>query len=207
MLMLAGCGMLDVDSGPKDVSSMSGRELLEEAQRQVIEAKFLTIKGKVVARGVTSKFHMTFASNSASGVLVEDGLRYELLNAGGNVYYKLSEKGYRAQGASDRAIAVLGGRWVLMPVAHKDFRNLASMVTRAGVIKIPQGSAFKGAEKKIRGIDCISVKGKGTYYLSKSNGRPVLVTGSDGTITFSYGKVKEVKAPAKRDVVDLSKLK
>jgi hypothetical protein len=210
MFALAGCGMLDVDSGPpKDVSGMSGRELLEEAQRQVDQAKFLTIKGKVAARGVRGKFHMAFASNSASGIFVKDGVKFHLLNAGGKIYYKVSDKDYRELGVDERKIDLLGGRWILGSVANKDIRLITSKITRAGVIKIPQGRARKGAEKKIRGVDCISLTGKGrdTIYVAKSDGRPLLLTGADGTITYSYVRVKEVKAPAKRDVLDLSKFK
>lgn len=219
-LALAGCGMLDVDSGPKDdVSGMSGSELLEQAQRQVNTVRFISVKGSGMDGRDKVAVNLAFATNSASGSVEMNGVRMKVLNAGGNIYVKVSAKDLRslikgkgAAGQHERAVAVMGGRWVLANPKDKDFSDIAEVVTRKGVfdqLLDPNGDVRKGADKIIWGIDCVSLKDRtGTLYMDKRDGKPILLVADKpkgGRLSFSYRRVKEVKAPAKGDVVDLSK--
>jgi hypothetical protein len=206
---LVGCGGAD-----KGVSGQSPTKLLATAKKDLASEKFVRLKGNGTDKdNSTLGVDMGFSGATVSGSISINGLSIQLLRADGKSYFKASDDFYRsAAGASaDQVIALINGRWVTVEASDPNFGELASFTSKKeffGQLLDPDSKVTKGKEKKVNGVDCVSLKdASGTLYFDKSDGKPIqLVSKGKGQINFTYGKFAKATAPPADQIVDPSEL-
>jgi len=210
-LVLVGCG-----SGSDDgVADLSANKILAKAKKQLDKEDNLTVKGKGQEEGSSSDIEvdMSFAGASASGNVEFNGMKLEVIKADGKSYFKADKSFFESAGAPNAMLDAIAGKWVLIDDNNQSFAEIGSFVSKEEFVDDllkPEGTITKGKEKKVNGVDCVSLKSKkGTLYVDKKDGKPIsIVTTEDGegTINFTYGKVDSVEPPSSDEVVDLNKL-
>ncbi|KRC65278.1 hypothetical protein ASE12_11190 [Aeromicrobium sp. Root236] len=209
--VLVGCG-----SGSDDgVADLSANKILAKAKKQLDKQDNLTVKGKGKEEGSSSDIEvdMSFAGASASGNVEFNGMKLEVIKADGKSYFKADKSFFESAGAPNAMLDAIAGKWVLIDDNNQSFAEIGSFVSKDEFVDDllkPEGKITKGKEKKVNGVDCVSLKSKkGTLYVDKKDGKPIsIVTTEDGegTINFTYDKVDSVEAPSSDEVVDLNKL-
>jgi len=209
-LVLVGCG-----SGSDDgVADLSATKILAKAKKQLAQEDFITIKGKGTDgdSGQEITVDLAFAKKSVSGTIGVSGMELQVLKADGKSYFKADKEFFQSSGAPSAVMDAIGDKWVLIDPANQNFAEIANFVNKdkfiAQLLK-PEGKVTKGKEKKVNGVDCVTLKSKGSLYVDKSDAKPISLTSTTdgkGSLDFSYDKVDEAKAPASDEVVDLAKL-
>lgn len=212
-LVLVGCG-----SGGSDgdgVADLSAKKLLATAKKQLAQEDNVTIKGKGSDEEDEIEVDIAFAAGGAEGSVTASGQTLEVLKADGKSYFKADATFFESSGAPAEAARTIGGKWVLIDPDNADFAELGNFVSKDKFVDElldPEGKVKKGKEKKVNGVDCVTLKdGEGTLYLDKEDGRPVSLVsegGADGegALNFTYEKVDPAEAPAASEVVDLASL-
>lgn len=210
-VVLVACGSgSDSDAG---VADLPATKLLAQAEKQLAEADFVTVKGEGTEEesGGDLAVDMSFAGKSASGTVEFNGMTLKVLKADGASYFKADKEFFESSGSPAETMDLIGDKWVLIDSANEAFAEIGSFVSRKDFFDQmldPAGKVTKGKDKKVNGVDCVALRtDDSTFYLDKRDAKPVsLVTTQDGegTLDFSYDEVDEAEAPPADEVLDLA---
>ncbi|QIQ04464.1 hypothetical protein [Streptomyces liangshanensis] len=236
VLTLSACGILDGDtSGGKDkptedksapFAGLSGPEIAKKAVAANLAASSMTVHSDSRADGDHTVFTVAMSrQGDCTGTqTINDGGVLTLTRVGGDSYQMLDEELVRADNKGqpkeevDNAVKVLADLWTKdSPEEAKqnadfcDLHSLLSSFQGAGSL------AQKGPVTTVDGVPAITLtesdtEGTYTMYVA-TQGKPYLLkyvekTKKDpGTTAFSdFDKPVPAKAPAKKDMVDVSLL-
>ncbi len=171
--------------------------------------------------GKPIQFDIHFGQHQAAGSIVQEGLKIELINPGGqSVYFKAPDSLWQQQGGA-AAVALFHGKWVKVPANDQRFTELTKSFDKdAFVSQMMSGS--DGSDSDIQQVGPATVNGTATTkYRSTSdntelyvaaNGAPVIIkivdpSSDGGSLTFSdYGKTYSITPPPDSQTVDFAKL-
>ena len=219
-LAIAGCGG-DTDSeGEKakpasDLSGLPADELLERAKAELRDSPMLTLDGEVTTDGEAIGVDLSYiGEDAADGTLNLDGANIKLRLVDELVYIKGDREFWVeavGEDKADLAIEFIDERW--MSTAAEGNEDFAIIVSRTAFFDdalTPDGKVSLTDPKTIDGVACLGIRDsaddEGILYVDRKTGRPVVLTGDDGELDFSYDKVDMPTKPAKDDVVDADAL-
>lgn len=209
----AGCG--GSSSSGNGVAAKTPAEILAATKLASDGANTVHVSGSIVSDGTPITLDMNLlAGKGGRGQLSENGLAFELIEAGGTVYIKGSAAFYKHIGGT-AAAQLLQGKWLKAPSSDSDFASISQLTDLRQLIDqtlTSHGSLTKGATSTVNGQKAISVTDKakgGTLYIA-TTGKPYPIqiakagTGG-GKISFDrWNKTVTLAAPA--NAIDVAQL-
>ena len=211
LVAVAGCGS---SSSGNDVSSKSPDAIATASTDAIHGVKSVHVSGETVTGGSPTKFDLTLVSGKGGhGEMSQNGLSFQIVSLGGNVYINGSDTFWRHFGGQ-AAVQLFHGKWLKAPASGQlaSISSLTNLQELFGKLLTEHGTLAKGAITTVNGHKVIAVndttKG-GTLYVA-TTGKPypieVQKKGSEGgRIAFDhYNEPVSLSAPA--NAVDLSQL-
>lgn len=210
---LSGCG--SSSSSGNGVAAKSPSEIVSAARAAADSASSVHVNGSIVNAGAPITLDMELLTGKGGrGQLSENGLSFELVEVGGDVYIKGSPAFYR-HFAGGAAAQLLDGKWLKAPAATGSFASLGSLTDLRKLLDstlASHGALAKGATSTIEGQQAIGVKdlsrGGVLYVATTGKPYPLQITkggSGGGKVSFSHWNAPvTLKAPA--NAVDLSQL-
>ncbi|MFI5898231.1 hypothetical protein ACIA5D_49950 [Actinoplanes sp. NPDC051513] len=211
---LAGNGVADLEPAA----------IVKKAKSALAEAKSFRFEGVVHSvdeHSVGTSFALDFKVRGADvlGALTIDGSTVELLRVGKKAYMRPYEAFWKASignaSQAKKVMAVVKGRWVLVPPTNKDFDNMFNYADANRLIDAD--SAYtKGDIQMIDGKQAVAIKDTssdpGTLFVAvEGPPYPLRMDGGiqlGGILTFTdFGSdFADLKAPSASKIVDLATL-
>jgi len=226
----AGLSALAAPSKPpgNGIADLEPAGIVGKAKAALAEAKSFRFGGIVhsVATtsthkylGTTSSFDFKVRGSDLLGTLTIDAGTVELLRVGKKEYIRPDEAFWTADTGSavlaKRVMAVLKGRWVLVPSKIKDFEDLFRVASTDKLLD-PTRTYVKGGVQTIDGKQAIAITDSGSdprtlFVAVEGAPYPLRWDGGiqlGGTLSFSdFGAdFTDLKAPRAAKVVDLRQL-
>jgi hypothetical protein len=211
LVAVAGCGSSSSGNG---VSSKSPDAIVTASTDAIHGVKSVHVSGATVTEGSPTKFDLTLVSGKGGhGEMSQNGLSFQIVSLGGNVYINGSDTFWRHFGGQ-AAVQLFHGKWLKAPASGQlaSISSLTNLQELFGKLLTEHGTLAKGAITTVNGHKVIAVndttKG-GTLYVA-TTGKPypieVQKKGSEGgRIAFDhYNEPVSLSAPA--NAVDLSQL-
>lgn len=207
------------DNSATDPAALSDAAL---AALKAADSFHVTINGTSDGKALT--LDMRYGADSSVGTLTIGGSRLDLVKAGGKSYFKAPDSFWRerAGAKADAVLALVGGKWVLVPEGDRDYAAIVSFTDREEFIatlddKSTTPKYVSAPGRTIDGTETVGVKdttdGSVLYVAKTGTPYPVLgeSTGSDGgSGTFAFGEWNQpvrATAPPADEVVDVGALK
>lgn len=232
--LLAGCGGDDGNAddgdngGSEESSEMSAEEFSQlewEELRKIVEEDMASLESVRVNMSIQesgSDIQADIAmstTGSCEGTLTVDGANVELLQAGGETWFKAEPAFWEnnvPEGA-DQIIAAVGDKWVVDPGEYQQFCDLEAFLDNI-VSDDDQSSGHEISEPQdVDGEQVVQIdyenEGDPVTALVRAEGEHYIVeidrNGDDesGTVAFSeYDEEIQTEAPAEDEIVNLDEL-
>jgi hypothetical protein len=216
--LLAGCGSSG-SPGTKGngEAAKSVNQIVADAETAAKSATSVHVGGSGISGNTPLSLDLYLvAGKGGRGHLTLNGLSFDIVRIGPNVYFK-GDSRFWSHFGSGLLVALLKGRWLEEPVSH---RNLASFAPLTDLPKLfhailgTHGKLTKGATTTVNGQEAIAIVDRsssgGTLYVA-ATGTPypleLVSPGSKhGSISFDqWNQPMALSAPA--NPIDVSKLK
>jgi hypothetical protein len=166
--------------------------------------------------GKPLRLDIHFGTDKAAGSVTQQGLKIELINAGGaSIYLRLPDVVWKQIGGAS-AVGLLSGKWVRVPADDARFAELANAFDKDGFVAEMTSDGSSSATLRKVGIETVDGQRAVHYKSSKggeiyvaADGPPVILKTVDrsstgGTLTFSdYGEHYPFAPPPAGQTVDL----
>jgi hypothetical protein len=210
---LAGCGGSTSGNG---VASKPPAQILAAARAAALGARSVHVSGRIVTAGSPITLDLDLvAPRGGRGMLTDNGLGFELIQIGGNVYIKGSAAFY-THIAGPTAAQLLQGRWLKAPTSTGEFSSIASLTDLNRLLSsdLPDPSRLtKGKTTRVGGTPVIAVtdpaKGETVYVATSGQPYPLrLVKAGTGGGQISLDRWNEqVVLSAPPDSIDITRLR
>ena len=234
-VVLGGCGTatpsgggagstVNTSSTSNGIESMSAQQIVAATKSAALAQKSVHVAGKVLESGVTmTSLDLSLVKGVGGyGTVAMGKLSFQIVTTQTETYFKADKSFWETSGGAGAA-AMVGDRWVKMPVGQKDFADFASMTDFTKMIGDwlkPSGTITKGATQTIAGqpaLGLVDTDGSTLWVATTGEPLPVLISspasasaspqGSSGGFAFSdWNKVADPVAPPTAETLDLSKL-
>jgi hypothetical protein len=218
---VAGRGTLASGAAPSSngVASLSPPQILAKARTALENAASVHVKGLIVDQG--DRIHVDIRikrSAGGRGTLTVNGQTVELIRVGAKLYLRADEAFWRSQTGNAEVGKLLGGKYLVAPATHPDFKDLAGIADLKWMSEQLANDAplTKGKHKNVRGTDAIGLVDSGTdggvlYVALQGQPYPLRLepndTGTGESIDYlDYGKPVTLTAPPASQVIDITKL-
>ncbi len=208
---MAGCGG-DDDNG---IAGLSAAEILTETQEAAEAAESLRVEGAVSDEGSEFSISMELTADSSTGTLSAEGISFELLSVGDDLYMRADADAWTTMAGDPGAGALLADRYVLVPPGDTSFDSFADfggLDNFTESVLTPVGSVTKGDETEVNGepaIGLVSSEGGVMYIATTGDPLPVRLDppeGQTGGLDFEWDVSVDIEAPDEDDIVDLSSI-
>jgi hypothetical protein len=188
---LAACGS---SASSNDISTKTAAEILAATKLAAEGASAVHVSGSIDNGGRPVGLDVNIlAGRGARGRLSENGLSFELIQTGGNVYIKGSPAFYRRVGGA-AAAQLLQDRWLKAPASSPEFASLSSLTDLRRLLNTAlstQGAVAKSGTATVNGQRALALADPargGTLFVA-TTGRPfpieITKTGANGgSISF-----------------------
>jgi len=208
--LLAGCTTTPaVNATPtpttNGLESLTADEILDKATDALTDAKSFRVSGKGESDGQALEVDLTFAGDDAEGTITFDGLKVDVVQAGGAAYMKAGEefwKTFLPAEAQALALPLVAGKYVKVPSTESIIPSIEDLLK-------PEGSVTKGEVTTVGGKPAIAVETTdGKLHVSLvGKPYPIDIVSDEGTIEFSdIDKDVTIAAPPASEVFDISSL-
>jgi hypothetical protein len=233
-VVLGGCGTASSGGGggstvapsstSNGIESMSVQQILEATKTAALAQKSVHVSGKVVEGGTTAaSVDLSLVKGVGGyGTISMGKLSFQIVTTRTDMYLKADTSFWEMSGGAGMA-ALVGDRWVKMPVGQKGFAELGSMsdfTKMVGEVLKPSGTITKGATQTIAGqpaLSLVDADGSTLWVATTGDPLPLLISspasssastqGASGGFTFSdWNTVADPVAPPAADTLDISKL-
>lgn len=234
-VVLGGCGTATPSSGgtgstvaasssSNGIESMSVQQILAATKAAASAQKSVHVVGKVLESGATMvSMDLSLVKGLGGyGTIAMGKLSFQIVTTQTEMYLK-ADKSFWEMSGGPGAAAMVGNRWVKMPVGQKDYADLGAMsdfTTMIGDVLKPSGSITKGATQTIAGqpaLGLVDTDGSTLWVATTGDPLPILISspasasaspqGAGGGFAFSdWNKVADPVAPPTAETLDLSKL-
>jgi len=210
-------------SAPATGSSTSVAGLKASVQQAMQAAtSFHMIGSGADDSGKPIQFDIHFGQHQAAGSIVQEGLKIELINPGGqSVYFKAPDSLWQQEGGA-AAVTLFHGKWVKVPANDARFSDLTKSFDKDSFVGQMMSASGSPSDADLHKVGPATVNGTPAIkYRSESDhselyvaadGPPVIVkivdpSSTGGALTFSeYGKAYSVTPPPDSQTVDFAKL-
>jgi hypothetical protein len=209
---LAACGS---SASSNDISTRTAAEILSATKLAAEGASAVHVSGSIDNGGRPVGLDVNIlAGRGARGRLSENGLSFELIQAGGSVYIKGSPAFYRHVGGASAA-QLLHDRWLKAPASSPEFASLSSLTDLRRLVDTAlstQGGVAKSGTATVNGQRALALANPsrgGTLFVA-TTGRPfpieITKTGANGgSISFDrWDQPVALTIPA--DALDITQL-
>jgi hypothetical protein len=209
---LAACGS---STSSNNISTRTAAEILAATKLAAEGASAVHVSGSIDNGGRPVGLDVNIlAGRGARGRLSENGLSFELIQAGGSVYIKGSPAFYRHVGGA-AAAQLLQGRWLKAPASSPEFASLSSLTDLRRLVDTAlstQGGVAKSGTATVNGQRALALANpsRGGKLFVATTGRPfpieITKTGANGgSISFDrWDQPVALTIPA--DALDITQL-
>lgn len=213
-LTVAACGGGGNGSG-NGVASKSPAEIVNAAHDAIASASAVHVAGSLLSSGASVSLDLNLVSaKGGRGVMSENGLTFQIIAVGQNVYIQASRAVW-SHFVGPAAAKLLDGRWLQAP-ATGQFASVAALTDLRriyGTVLPSHGGLKKGAVTTVNGRKAVAVTstatGETVYVATTGKPYPVAVVKSGsggGRIVFDRINHPVSLAPP-ANALDLSKLR
>jgi hypothetical protein len=210
-------------SSPSGGSSTSAADLKKDVEQAMHAATSVHMVGNATDdSGKPIQFDIHFGRHQAAGSILQEGMKIELINPGGqSVYFKAPDSLWQQQGGA-AAVALFHGKWVKVPADDQRFTDLTKSFDKDAFVSQMMSGSSSSSDSDLQKVGPATVNGTpATKYRAESdhtelylaaNGAPVILkivdpSSSGGTLMFSeYDKAYSVTPPPDSQTVDFAKL-
>jgi hypothetical protein len=212
-VLLAGCGSSTSGNG---VAAKSPGEIVASAEAVAEAATSVHVSGSIVSAGAPITFDLALvAGRGGRGQLAEDGIGFELVQLGRNVFIKGGSAFYRHIAGAEAA-KLLEGKWLKAPATSAEFASLASLTNLRPLVEkalANHGTLAKGPLTVVQGKKVVPVTDAsqgGTLYVATTGPPyPIEVTeagANRGKISFA-GWNEPISVTAPPNAIDIAQLR
>jgi hypothetical protein len=210
-------------SSPSGGSSTSTADLKKDVEQAMHAATSFHMVGNATDdTGKPIQFDIHFGKDQAAGSILQEGVKIELINPGGqSVYFKAPDALWQQQGGA-AAVALFHGKWVKVPADDQRFTDLTKSFDKEAFVSEMMSGSGSASDSDLQKVGPATVNGTpATKYRSESdhtelylaaNDAPVILkivdpSSDGGTLMFSeYDKAYSVTPPPDSQTVDFAKL-
>lgn len=209
-LALAGCGGGSKSNGE---AGKTAAQVVADAQAAAAGASIVHVTGAGKTNGQPLKLDLWVGKARAKGTLVENGLSFQVIRIGEEVYVKGSDA-FLKQFAGAAAASLLHDRWLKGSATTGDLAALAPLTDLSTFFKGVLGSHGKienKGETTYKGQKAVEIRDttqSGSLYVAATGtAYPIALAGGaqQGDVDFTDWNAK-VTIAAPKNAVDLSKL-
>jgi len=220
-LILAGCSSSSSSSTPKVNDSMTAKQILQAAAKEMGATQIVQMKGQLATSGFNGQMDLTINRQKEYSVSMTQGTgttpSIQLVGTGGKTYFNMSSaflssqipSGSSITAAVEQAIvAAMSDRWLELPVSGPlsnlgslksvtDSLNLQSLTKQIGT-NIPI-SATVGSQTTVNGRAVVPVSlSDSTVDVATSNAQVVRVgqSGTTNVLNLTYPSSTTIPVPA-----------
>ncbi|MFI6209490.1 hypothetical protein ACIBAI_24375 [Streptomyces sp. NPDC051041] len=209
---LTGCSE-DPDAGTNGVGKLPPDKIQSRTRSAAESADAVRLSGTVVTSGRTYTLDMRLKSDGGTGSVTTEGLSFELLRLGEQLFLK-ADAGFWSHGDADAAAAEkLDGKYVKVPQGDPSYQKFSGFTDKDvlldGLLTLHGTLETSGRHEQagVRTIRITGDRGSGGTLDVSLEGTPYplrLVRGGDaGTLRFSdWGTDFALEEPAKDETVD-----
>lgn len=214
VLAVAACGCGSSSSG-NGIASKTPAEIVAAAKQAADGASSVHVVGSIVAEGAPLTLDLDLVDGRGGrGKLSQNGVSFELIEVGGDIYIKGGAAFYEHMGSA-AAARLLQGKWLKAPAGSGSFATFGSLTDMRKLLDTmlsSHGALSKGATTTIasqRAIRITETTNGGTLYVA-TNGKPypleLTKAGSESDkISFeNWGASVALAAPA--NAIDITQL-
>lgn len=189
-------------------------EIVAAAKAAADAASSVHVHGSVFSSGSLVTLNMDLLTGRGGrGRISQNGLSFDVIEVGGNVYIRGSRRFY-SHFAGAGAAQLLEGKWLKAPIKGSTLGPLASLTNLRELLDTTlanHGTLARGGTRKVGGQPAIGVRDTtrgGTMYVAAS-GKPypleLTKTGGGGSVTFSNWNAP-VTLQAPKGAINLSEI-
>jgi hypothetical protein len=210
--MLAGCGSSSSGNG---VAAKPAAEIVAASKAAADAAQSAHVSGSIVSNGSPVTLDLDLGPAGGRGTLALNGLGFELIETGGNVYIKGSAAFYRHI-AGSAAAQLLQGRWLKAPTTTPEFTSISALTDLHRLVDATLSGhtgLVKSGTSTVNGTPVVGVTDQskgGTLYVA-TTGKPYplqIVRPGTGGGTVNFGRWNEsvpITVPA--GAIDITQLR
>jgi hypothetical protein len=214
--LLAGCGGQKKAAGPNGEASKPPARVLADATAAASKASSSHVSGNVRSGGTRITLDLETARNrGAKGSMSANGLKFDLVRIGQNVYIRGSD-GFLEHFAGPAIAQLLHNRWLEASVDNPRFASLEPLTNIGrllGKVSSHHGKLVNEGKRAYRGAAVVGIRDTSDdsrlYVAATGTPYPVAIVGGksglSGTVTFD-GWNEHVSLSAPSGAVDISKL-
>jgi hypothetical protein len=210
--LLAGCGSSSSGNG---VAAKPPAQIVAASKAAADAAQSAHVSGSIVSKGSPITFDLNLGAAGGRGTLSLNGLSFELIEAGSNVYIKGSNAFY-THIAGTAAAQLLQGRWLKAPTTSPEFASISALTDLHRLVDATlsgHGALVKSGTTNVNGARAVGVTDQskgGTLYVA-TTGKPYPLRlarqgSGGGTVNFDrWNESVPIAVPA--GAIDITQLR
>jgi hypothetical protein len=210
--LAGGCGGSSSGNG---VAAKPAAQIVAASKAAADAARSAHVSGSIVSNGSPITLDLNLGPAGGRGNLALNGLGFELIQTGGNVYIKGSAAFYRRI-AGSAAAQLLQGRWLKAPTTTPEFASISALTDLHRLVDATlstRGTLVKSGTTTLNGARAVAVtdnsRGGRLYVATTGKPYPLQISragSGGGTVNFDrWNESVPIAVPA--GAIDISQLR